>query len=443
MADSVAAAVPVRCAIRHVGDHPQCRPSWHRAARARGCARRAVAGALAGLLCGPDQPASLCAQVREELGCSLTQMAQHLVEEKASFDTPSAHTLGRWEAGLRRVPMEVRARRAGARPLSSRDVASPTVTTHPSTRACRCTRGWRECARESSASERTSHRPGRPTAARSTYARSTRSRRATPPTPCPIVPSQREPRRRRAWSGPSTKRACQRVPRPRRPDRGRVGRMSGCGRRGLRIARASRSTRTSPRSTRRSATSRRCPVRLHARLPGLPTVAHRHRRSATTRRSRSASSTCCSTTTRRAHPSRSATCHSSPSSPPRVSPPLEPSTCLPSPRARHVSQLALDSLAMCVAWEHRDTPTLEHMLRADTARVRAARARPTWHRSRRAHVSQSAGAHSIVWQQRLRAARARRRVGDGETEALYAGLIEHGKVSATPRADPCVRGPRA
>ena len=111
-----------------------------------------------------------------------------------------------------------------------------------------------------------------------------------------------------------------------------------------------------------------------------------------------------------------------------------------------MSQLALDSLAMCVAWEHRDTPTLEHMLRADTARVRAARARPRGI----AHaacscvlVSQSAGAHSIVWQQRLRAARARRRVGDGETEALYAGLIEHGKVSATPRADPCVRGPRA
>ena len=181
---------PVRDPPR--GDHPPCRPSWHRAARARGCARRAVAAALAGLLCGPDQLVSLCAQVREELGCSLTQMAQHLVEEKASFDTPSAHTLGRWEAGLRRVPMEVRARRACARPLSSRDVASPTVTTHPSTRARRCTRGSRECARESSASERTSHRPRRPTAARSTYARSTRSRRAHPPNP---VPDRAEPAR--------------------------------------------------------------------------------------------------------------------------------------------------------------------------------------------------------------------------------------------------------
>ena len=52
-------------------------------------------------------------------------------------------------------------------------------------------------------------------------------------------------------------------------------------------------------------------------------------------------------------------------------------------------------------------------------------------------VPQSAGAHSIVWQQRLRAATARRRVGDGETEALYAGLIEHGKVRRPGPAPVC------
>ena len=56
---------------------------------------------------------------------------------------------------------------------------------------------------------------------------------------------------------------------------------------------------------------------------------------------------------------------------------------------------------------------------------------------------QSAGANAIVWQQRLRAAKARRCVADGETEALYAGLLEHGKASTRALArvwpaHPCV-----